>query len=339
MQAYWNKIILLRFGRIGVFTTILGFLISSGIEFGSAENFSAEEERFRTIYTSQDLLNVSSSFKEAINKIVADTIRPALNSEQLATLNATEFEFPMQGGLLEFYANASGLEVTFPISSLLFLQDILAAYLWEDARHCDTNVFYYLMMLKYRGLGSFPQGKFPDPIEALGIPSPNPPELAEMDSQFGARFKRLMPSALAFIVAHEIGHVILHHQESNPENETAADSFAMGIFAHGQLDTSGITDFFTLFSALLPNQAESQGAIITHPPNAARILAIGMRLSNHPDQYFPNADSSDSRIQELKLLGNNLIALAGSVDNLEQSERLKAFALNMDPSELSKCHR
>ena len=103
------------------------------------------------------------------------------------------------------YSAISNVVVT-PIFSLLFLEDLCTAYAWlyKNGYGLET-VDEYLTMLQYRPRSDF-GGRYPSPLEALGIPisTVDDPSLQGL----GLRFRNSM---YAFIMAHEVGHILYRH--------------------------------------------------------------------------------------------------------------------------------
>lgn len=293
------------------------------------------------LYDLHELADLRKYFEEQVGNVVKESIEPGLRGERLQTSKRIKLNFPIAGqggGPLEFYARDS--TVTLPILSLTFLQDLVVAYIWQDVNGCRSTVLEYVNLLKYREVGSLPGGRYLNPIEALGIPSPNTATLARMKPEFRARLQRVFYGTLLFITAHEIGHIMLGHRGfSSVAKEIAADNFAFDILAYNQIDPSGVMVFFLLSSLWLPNEEELRAAQVEadHLMNGERVRALGLRLVGHPEQYYPGADVSDPRVPMLKLIGAKFINLGKDLDNLARREELRQQAQNTDPSKLVGC--
>jgi hypothetical protein len=292
------------------------------------------------LYDSNELNDLKEYFSEQINNVFKESIEPSLTTEQRQTV---KINLPVTGDShdpLDFYAG--GKTATFPIFSLMFLHDLVVAYIWRDVNGCKppTAVFEYVNMLKYWETRPVPRGSYTNPIDALGIPSPNTAKLAGMNPEFGVRFQRVFYGTLLFVTAHEIGHVVLGHKGfGSVTKEIAADNFAFDIFARNQIDPSGIMVFFLLSSLWVPNEAEFKAnqRESDHPLNGRRVRALGSRLIQHPEQYYPGADASDPRISLLKLVGTQLMDVGNNLDSLARREQLRQQALDTDPAKLSSC--
>jgi hypothetical protein len=293
------------------------------------------------LYDLDELRDLKEYWSQSINDVVKESIEPSLTKEQRQILQRTTINLPVTGDSLDpldFYAG--GTTATFPILSLTFMQDLVVAYLWQDVNGCKPTVLEYVNMLKYWETRPVPRGRYTNPIDALGIPSPKTAKLARMNPEFGVRLQRVFYGTLLFVTAHEIGHVVLGHKGfGSVTKEIAADNFAFDIFARNQIDPSGIMVFFLLSSLWVPNEAELKAnqRESDHPLNGRRVRALGSRLIQHPEQYYPGADASDPRLSLLKAVGTGLIDVGNNIDNLARREQLRQQALDTNPATLSSC--
>jgi hypothetical protein len=293
-------------------------------------------------YSRDEVLDVKSFWESQVRNVITESIEPSLTGQQLLTEKAIKWEFPTESSddLIGFGAIDS--RVVLPIRSWMFVEDLVVAYLWQDVNNCPSTVLEYSNLLKYRSATSLPGGRYPDPIEAMGIPSPNTKTLAQLSPEFARRMERVFYGVLLFATAHEVGHVVLGHSGSGSvEKEIAADDFAFSIIAKQQVDPSGVAVFFLLIAPLLPTAAElsAMNRKPDHPMSGERVKALGSRLIDNPEHYYPGAKSSDPRIPMLKEMGSRLIKLGDDLDNLSRREELRKAALNSTLSQLSTCPR
>lgn len=296
----------------------------------SAQNF----------YPQDEVLNVKSFWERQVAEVTEQSIKPSLAPDQLRVANGITWEFPTDtnSNLVRF--GASGSHVVLPIRSWMLLQDLVVAYLWQDVNHCPPTVFMYSNLLKNRDPASLPGGTFPDPIAAMGIPSPNTATLAHLSPEFAARFERVFYGILLFVTAHEVGHVVLRHSApGSVDKEIEADDFAFSILAKSQIDPSGVMVFFLLVAPLLPTDDElaATNRRVDHPMSGRRIHSLGSRLIDHPTSYYPNARDSDPRLAKLKEVGAGLMRVGDSIDNFSKRRELETVALNTSLSELGAC--
>lgn len=307
---------------------------------------TTKAESFPGLYKPSELRDTRDYFKRQVNNVIEESIKPALTPQELQEFRKIKFDFPVTANEspLAFYANDS--TVTLPVQSLLFVQELVVAYIWQDVNNCTSTVFEYANMLKYRDASSLPGGKYKNPIDALGIPTFKTARLAQMNADFGPRMQRVFYGMLLFLVAHEVGHVVKGHSRAGLvpaqemiSNEIEADEFALNIVAKNQVDPNGIMLFFLLSSWMLPNEAElrAERRKADHPMNGARVMTVGSRLVKHPELFYPGASASDARIPKLKLLGERLIDVGKGIDSITRHKMLRQLALDTDPAKLITC--
>ncbi len=291
------------------------------------------------LYSQSDMLDVRSFWKTEVARVMEESIKPSLNGEQLRIANKITFDFSTDSDTLIGFG-ALGTRIILPIQSWTLLQDLVVAYVWQDINNCRPTVMAYSNLLKYRAAASLPGGRFPDPIEAMGIPSPNTAKLAELNREFATRFERVFYAILLFVTAHEVGHVVLGHSTpGSVEKEIAADDFAFSILAKQQIDPSGVMIFFVLVAPLLPTDDEltAMNRRVDHPLSGRRIHALGLRLVEHPDYYYPGAKSSDPRTTMLKGIGARLVKIGDDLDSLSKQKELRKLALDTNLLQLRTC--
>src|SRR5690242_117476 len=185
-------------------------------------------------------------------------------------LQELRLEFPPSdpgGSPLNFSSQraTTGSVVSMPIASLLFVEDLCTAYAWLDRHgYSPETVDEYLAMLQHKPSEELPGGRFPAPLEALRIPSGAPDE-----QNVGQLSLRLRNSAYAFILAHEIGHVVFGHpsyaqvsRDQARQNEAQADRFALDVLALAANIPLGAVLYFQASAFMMPNRGTfiAQGA-------------------------------------------------------------------------------
>jgi len=285
------------------------------------------------LYGADELVEMRSYFADQVKTVLSEVVEPALSGKELQIFKTVKMEYPPtaeSGDPLDFHVKDSTVVV--PTLSSLFLQDLIVAYFWRETKGCGAEYIpLYLNMLKYRSASSLPGKKYVNPIDAFGIPSPNVATLAKQNTEFGVRFPRAYYGAVLFIVAHEIGHIVLQHQGfGSVAKEIAADNFALDIMAREQIDPTGVWMVFLLSSMWVDSAAD-------HPLNGERIRTLGFRLLGHPQLYYPGAPPSDPRVPLLKEIGLKIVDLGDRVDRLAKEQQLPLIALHTDPAEFVSC--
>jgi hypothetical protein len=207
--------------RMAIVSFCLALLVGlSATCIGHAQNF----------YSHDEVLDVTSFWKAQVANAMKESIKPSLTNEQLRKVDGIDWAFPTVNSSTSIGFGASGSRVILPIQSWMFIQDLVAAYIWQDVNDCQPTVLAYSNLLKYRDPSTLPGGMFPDPIEAMGIPSPNTAKLARLSPEFASRFERVFYGVLVFVTAHEVGHVVLGH--SAPTGWTYALALRDGTTLH-----------------------------------------------------------------------------------------------------------
>ena len=214
------------------------------------------------------------------------------------------------------YSAGTGTVMT-PILSLLFVEDLCTAYAWLYKKGLSLETIdEYLTMLRYKHAADFPQGRYAPPLSALGIPAS-----AVDDQDVSGLALRFRNSAYAFIIAHELGHILAGHPSANTvsmeqsrANEAAADDFALRVLAVDSEIPMGAILFFQAQAYLMPSlgQFKAQGldeqawvkemqTKITHPLTAERLklLAAGIKREGETQ---PAANRETWDFVALKLL-------------------------------------
>lgn len=211
---------------------------------------------------------------------LCDRVRdPTLRARALAT----HLELPLRGRhQLDFYASSRQRTVSLPIESVKFLDDLGTALAYRDARECDPSAVF-----DYAGMLSVSERivTLPRPHEALSVPS----DVLAKDQIVYETSGKLLKSALYFIMAHELGHVVLGHPGDDPgepelsqQHEIEADAFAIDAMAQIGVVPVGMVVYLraATYREAPPSSLDQSAyedymkAFSTHPITTARLRAI-----------------------------------------------------------------
>jgi hypothetical protein len=232
--------------------------------------------------------------------------------------------------------------VVAPAFSLLFVEDLCTAYAWlyKQGYSLET-IDEYLAMLRYKGAADFPQGRYPPPLVALGVPAS-----AAEDPDVNSMALRFRNSAYAFIFAHELGHVLAGHpngvtMEQSRANETAADDFALRVLAVDAAIPMGAILFFQAQAYFMPSlgQFKARGLSdqvwamemrtkMTHPLTAERLKALAAAIKRE-GQEQPRANRETWDFVALKLL-----KIADTLADVDLQHCMSVAAIRAPVSEL-----
>lgn len=299
---------------------IIFCLIFSLFLFCSTKN-QIEAQDFHSMYDSNTLRYRQERSGENIRLIYEEELRDFVPGNLQIDI-ATPL-LPSQGiSAFNFYA--SGNQVIIPISALLFMDQIITAFVWLNYHGYSTQtIFDYLGMLKYQ---SFEQCPLPWPT--LGIP-----ENVYDDDYVNTMSMELTKTALLWIIAHEVGHIYHRHPKSTIANEIEADEFANKKFREMGYVPKGIVYFFAFYTSLMPhrgdfysNQAWTEFNQIkkTHPFNGDRLIRLGEEFKINPTDFTRYAHGDIATLNGLKSISNEIIAL-GNLLNDKNIQRYMTF--------------
>ncbi len=257
-----------------------------------------------------------------------DIIKPTLTDAEREKLKDVVLFFPepRQGDyFLNFYAvsHQGRAVVVMPMLSLKVLEDLATAYAWLYANgYSLSTVDLYFAMLQHRDKQDFPGAQYPPLLEALGIP-----EEAWKDPQVDTLSLAFRNEAMAFILVHELGHILFEHKGYNQitreqarRDETQSDRFALDVLARTGTPPLGAVMFFQAQFYSLPTRGEfatpgdwqdylQQRA--THPLTEDRLRDLSRYISGRLAQTRP----SEFAIWQFIGLGlDHIIAVLRDVD-------------------------
>ena len=255
------------------------------------------------LYTGADLEPDAARLKSLVHKIYAIGLKPALRPDEAAALSDFEFAFPMprQGDdVLNFAATTDGRHLIMPIMSLKLLEDMTTAYAWlyQNGMSLST-IDLYFAMLRYRDKARFPGGRQPKILDALGVPRDAYKTSKKVDEMSLA----LRNEAIAFVIAHELGHILYRHkpvdQLSSQQalaDETQSDRFALELMKRTSTPPFGSLLFFEaqLYTLLhrheFATEADWQRYVrsrMTHPLSIDRMKAMATFMRDEFPQARP----------------------------------------------------
>lgn len=239
----------------------------------------------------------AARLESAVRKIYALGIEPKLTAEEKAGLRAVTLRFPMpQPGddPLNFYATADAdgrPVVVMPVLSLKALEDMATAYAWvqKQGLRASTIDLYYAM-LRHRSPDRFPGGRTPDILTALAIP-----KNANDDKAVDRLSLSLRNEAFAFILVHELGHVLFRHKgygeitrQRARDDEVQSDRFALDVLARSATPPLGAVLYFQAQVYRFRHRGEFPTplafddylmTVATHPMTVDRIQAMARHIS------------------------------------------------------------
>jgi hypothetical protein len=305
------------------------------------------------IYSSNRLtgerVRLEGRIRELYRLLVDLIVRNGVSAGVRRVLEELRLDFPLSdpsGSPLNFSSEqtTAGSVVRMPIVSLLFLEDLCTAYAWMDRHgYSPETVDEYVAMLQYKPAAEFAGRRYPAPLEALRIPAS-----AVDEPDAGPLGLRLRNSAYAFILAHEIGHVVFGHPSYERvsrgqarQNEAQADRFALDVLALAGNIPLGAVLYFEASAFMMPNRgafiaqgrsgAEADAAIgqQTHPLTADRLQAIALQL----DEQASRSQSGSER-ETLRYIASRLETISVIVSDPDLQQCMAVAARRAQMSDL-----
>ena len=308
------------------------------------------DDRMINLYPADRLDREAARFQRRVGElyqILAGLIAKNGSDAEARGLRRVQTRFPLadpNGSPLNFFSQ--GNAVFMPVLSLLFLEDICTAYAWLDRhRYSLETIDEYCAMLQHLPASAWPGGRLPPPLEALGVPAG-----AVDEPDAGQLGLRLRNSAYAFVMAHELGHVLMGHPsydrvrvEQARANETAADAFALRVLEAASEVPMGAVLYFQSAAYMLPNpgtfaargqsEADWEEAMriwITHPLNSERLKAIGVQL----DERATRTRSPTDR-ETIAFVAAGVAEIAKTLADKDLQQCMAVAAHRASPSDLS----
>jgi hypothetical protein len=280
-----------------------------------------------------------------VNEVWMKAFKPNLTPDEQRALAGVTFQTPLDGDpVLGYFSNSRSKVVTMPAISLLFFEDLCTAYAWLQRRgYRLETIEEYVTMLKYKNAAAF-GGRYPPPLEALGIPAD-----ALSDSGVSDLSLRLRNTGYAFILGHELGHIRFQHVgykgvpiATAQASETEADQFGLELMRRVSEIPMGAMIFFQAViyyfenRADFPSDAAWQAYLAkeaTHPLTAARLQALSRRASAMADD-FAHGPNRAAAVAVMRSIGDQFAVFAKSLDDPDLARVMRAKAERLTPATL-----
>ena len=316
-----------------------------------------QAKEWQQAYPTAKLQQEQPRFSRRINELYIKGIEPFLSAEQKRAFTKVQFEFPLHGtngqDPSQFYSYRRGNRafVTLPVLSLIFLEDLSTAYAWLWANNYRLETIdEYITMLKYKSPKDFPGGHYPNPLQALHIP-----KNALKDRQVDDLSLRFRNTAYAFILLHELGHVLFQHRgyQDTPraqsrQDELAADQFALDVLRKTSTIPMGAILYFQAQAYFMPNKGQliAEGRIkserdwhiyleqhMTHPLTHKRLEAMALHMS----ATAKHSRSSAER-ETLQYIASRLINISDILQDSDLQACMAVVAARANPAILAPRH-
>jgi hypothetical protein len=248
-------------------------------------------------------------------------------------------DYAPDGDPMGFYA--AGGEVVMPVAGLKFIEDLTMAYAWRYRQQRTLEPLdEYLAMLRWKPESEWPEGTYLDPLDVFGVP----PGAWERDASLAELGTSLRNEAWAFVLAHELAHVLYAHPgnsappATSQANEAQADAFAMALMESTDTLPLGAFLYFQATVAFYTSRADFpsdsayarwQREQATHPVNAQRLMAIAQQL-----QLWARREADEDRQAVLFDIGDKMEQFAAGLGDPAMQQLVVRRAVYGDPLDL-----
>lgn len=324
---------------------LFGALLMAGSGLGTwMPSVSAQD--LSNMYDRRTLERDRQRYAERIEELVYERAWGFFDNREKTIVPTIDIQTPAVGqgrSPLDFYASSQNSVVYMPAISLKFVEDLSTAYAWLYVNNCRLKpVDEYMAMLRYGEASNFPGNRYPSPLEALGIP-----DTALQDRNVDDLSLRFRNEAWAFIVLHELAHVIYQHPGNravtpaqSQRNESQADRFALDILQRSETIPMGMVLWFQATAPWFPNRAnyssnaEFEAAVqtaLTHPISPQRLRAI----SQHMQGWSANSSSSTQFAEVTSFIAPRLNRIAETMADPDIQLAVAAIAIDADLEDLA----
>lgn len=273
--------------------------------------FFASAATAEVVYSPADLQRVRDRAIPTIQNVMWQDIVPRLPGQFRERARNVQLIFPERGpGPMSFYAAPKRQEIYIPLTSLRFFDDISTLHAWFESRNCPQEYIQTYLAALLRA-----DEDLPAPLIAFGL---DREKLFADNYTYDLRGK-IYSSGVQFILAHELGHVLLEHQPGtgraeSRRQEAEADEFALNHFARLGGNPMGI--FWYYQAAWWHDPASEQGRREnTHPVSAERIRAMANRLIENPRDFAHGEANPEREASLVRQLGMMTAAFADLIDD------------------------
>lgn len=241
-------------------------------------------------------LDEAARMVPAVRRMLAEDIPATLPRADRPRAAAIRLATPDRLGPhpMGVYAEPTRNTIHVPLETLRFLDEWMMLLGWDNSRDCRSEFFdsYLWALLRARE-------PLPGPLAAFALD--RAAVLADPKADHVA--ERSLSSAVWFLLAHEVGHILLGHSPDaqgadSRRQEMEADAFALDRFAALGTAPLGIVPFFYAARYLDPTGEAAE--LGTHPVFSRRLQAIADRLAAEPEAFaHAEPDPAQARLTVL----------------------------------------
>lgn len=313
---------------------------------GSAGSTVARAKDYTSLYSAAELSRASDVYLRNLPLVWKEDLVQRLNSPDRQRAAGIDMRFPLIGmnrSPLDYYADPGAAVITIPILSVKFYDDISIAAAWLDRNGCNLGaVSDYAGMLAY---GTFGASGYPAPLAALPVPAN-----ALDDPVVDDIAQKSLKSAIYFLMAHELAHVLHGHQSyatlsvaDAQQQEMESDAYAMELMRRIAVPPLGMVLFFAIASRFEPapgdfeDLADYQSYVrnqSTHPLTSARLGTLANVLEQNAASFSSLQTDPLASEAAMAAAAADIRLIGETLDNPEIREYQRTRSLNLSPEDL-----
>lgn len=280
--------------------------------------------RADALYTAAELEQTRARSADLIVDVLRRDIIANLPAAQISAAATVRVQFPARGDYpLAFWSYPSQDLIVLPLESLRFFGDLSLVYAWFDNRQCTVEPVQAYALHVLAGNTDVP------PLRAFGLVRDSVIAAHRQDPFTGQMLsaddlsQKLFSSALYFIMAHELGHILLNHTgglkgQISQAQEREADRFALEHFARVGTAPIGMLYFYMVHWFVDPFGEAQSGH--SHPLSADRVLSLADEILYRISD-FTWREPSEAPIRQAALAMRQ-------VSEIAQNDQLRHLAIN-----------
>jgi IrrE N-terminal-like domain len=310
---------------------------------------SASAQSVAELYPEEILASEQPRFQQRLGQIYRHGLWDFLDGPEKQALADVELRFPLVGANrnpFDFYAGPERGRPTIwlPVLSLKVIEDLSISWAWRQVHGYSLEPFdEYVAMIKYRAPADFAGGRYPDPLSALGVPT----RIWEQEPAVDDLSLRLRNSAWAFVLAHEMGHLLYRHPgnaavdpKTSQRHEAEADQFALDLLARSKTIPMGAVLWFQATVGFFPNRADfaTEAAFLewqqreaTPPVNPLRLQTLALALDGAAGDSLAPAHA-----EVLRFIATRLLTIADTLAEPDMQRLIARKAVQGDPEDLKR---
>jgi len=312
---------------------------------------TAKSSDYSKMYARQELIKSSKIYSDNLRGVWEHDLLGRLTRSEQKQARNIKLNLPLLGQNkypFDYYANPLRREVFIPIFSVKFLDDMAIAIAWLERHGCSSEAALdYVGAIRYQ-----PQSKhrFVPPLVALGIPDD-----ALEDAFVNDVSGKILKSAIYFLMAHELAHVIYQHKgykqitsRQAQQQEKESDAFALNLMRRIGVPPAGMAPFFAMASRFesAPGDFDSLSKYedylrdrLTHPLTSARLLSIAQKIRKNVNSF--TREQTDPRAWRPRIfsMANDISKIGEILDDHAMREFQRRRSIQIDFKGLSKSCR